>query len=240
MHTAHCTPPPPQRRPDERGLGALLQRRLRRNPKPTQHRQVGFEALINKAKSKKCMVGITAVDMGLLDSIRGAVLNSVRGDGGGGGDGSGGGGSRSAADDGGGAHADRKRCLVLVLDEAAPMIDDPAAGWLPLATNGNGVVVLLGDNRGLNAEEEQGYVHDVSQSACAVWWVATPPPFLRSLALAHSLSNSSIYAVSEYPRSVPDTCAALITPQTLRQGWKSWRPMGWCRLSRCRLDRFRC
>lgn len=139
---ASCLLQPYPFRPDERAIGSLLQRRLLKTSKPTEHRQIGYDALIEKMKSKKCLVGITVTDMGLLESLTGAVLNSVRGD--------------VNSTRGSGGAKERKRCLVLVLDEAAPMIDDPASGWLPLARNGNGVVVMLGDNRGLNADEEEG------------------------------------------------------------------------------------
>jgi hypothetical protein len=72
------------------------------------------------------------------------------------------------------------RSLVLVLDEAAPMIDDPDAGWLDLAKE-NGVVILLGDNRGLNAEEEEGLVKMEQEGVATVVKVSLgPTPLLAS------------------------------------------------------------
>ena len=142
-------------RPAERELGALLLRLLQpaggagRNPrKLTKAQRKGQQAPLRPSfpqreptdaevaeakaweeRSRRCLVGLSASEEDLEQSITAAVAEAA---------------SVSSTSIG--------PPLVLILDEAAPLIDDPAADWR--GRTGGGVVVLLGDNRGLDISEE--------------------------------------------------------------------------------------
>eukprot|EP00039_Didymoeca_costata_P014858 m.245690 g.245690 ORF g.245690 m.245690 type:complete len:348 (-) comp16109_c1_seq15:13-1056(-) len=123
-------------RPEERWMGLMLQRRLQPfNLREISKREKKSFAAV--ARSRKCLVGIGVDDIGLRESLMDAILNIP---------------SRSNANCNPDSKEPKLPVLILVLDEAAPLIDDPDAGWLQHCNNG--VITLLGDNRGLNESEE--------------------------------------------------------------------------------------
>ena len=70
--------------------------------------------------------------------------------------------------------------LLLVLDEAAPLIDDPAAGWVEHVRPA-GVGVVLGDNRGLDQIEEDCLYQLAAEGLVRVVKVSLgPTPLLAS------------------------------------------------------------
>jgi hypothetical protein len=78
-------------------------------------------------RSRQCLTGLAVTEHTFTQSVRAAVAATE-------------------------AAVSGSAPLVMILDEAAPLIDDPAAAWRDHARGG--VVVVLGDNRGLTAEEE--------------------------------------------------------------------------------------
>jgi len=80
-----------------------------------------------QARSRRCLVGLAASPHTFEQSVRAAV-------------------------DGTEGAAAGVPPVLLLLDEAAPLIDTVAAGWREHVAGG--VVIVLGDNRGLSADEE--------------------------------------------------------------------------------------
>lgn len=138
-------------RPAERELGALLLRLLAprsTNPRkltkaqrkgqqyPTPEHMAAKraksslspeEAAAADERSRRCLVGIAASAHTFADSVRAAVAGTE--------------GARNG-----------RPAVLLLLDETAPLIDATTAGWQNHVQGG--VVIVLGDNRGLTPDEE--------------------------------------------------------------------------------------
>lgn len=138
-------------RPAERELGALLLRLLapagvdgtrkltkaQRKGRGSLHPRHGAwrppthmspeEIAAAEERSRRCLVGLANLPHTFQQSVRSAVL------------------ATEAVQRG-------KAAVLLLLDEAAPLIDATTAGWAEHVSGG--VVIVLGDNRGLTPEEE--------------------------------------------------------------------------------------
>eukprot|EP00041_Stephanoeca_diplocostata_P029487 m.871830 g.871830 ORF g.871830 m.871830 type:complete len:354 (+) comp23568_c0_seq65:129-1190(+) len=89
-------------------------------------------------------------------------------------------------------------CLLLMLDEAAPFIDDPASTWPHRVSNG--VVVVLGDNRGLSVAETDACTALAAEGLVAIEKVSLGPVPL--------LASQCIVLVHHYLDRLTHTCVA--------------------------------
>lgn len=142
-------------RPAERELGALLLRLLlppdadgnprkltktQRKGKGSRHprhidgahaapHMTAEEIAAQQERSRRCLVGMAASLHTFEQSVRAAVLATE-------------------------GVAAGSPALIMLLDEAAPLIDAPESEWRDHVKGG--VIIVLGDNRGLTKEEEVG------------------------------------------------------------------------------------